>query len=440
MSQHDGDYDEMVGRILHAAADLADPADDGLDRIRARLETPYPRPVAWLLTASAEVAGRALSGLLSASARLQAVLAAASERLRAGLGARLAPPPRAGPAGHEHEVVTRLQDMPGWSFRASGGEVLDGAAPLRLPGLLRRSLPASRADRGSPWRGVRWRRLAPAAAAVLVAAVAATPTALSHVLSGRHGPAWPQQGGSAAESEAAAWVAAQVSRSAGVACDPGMCLVLRAHGVASVDQLGPAAAYPRRASVLVVTPAVRSEYGRRVSSAYAPAVLASFGSGSQLVQVRVTAPQGAAAYMSALRADQHGRRGYASDLLFGGQILISGAAKKQFLAGLVDARLMVAISAVAGAQPIQIVDFGDSGPGASPGVPLRSMDMALDDAAAHMGTAAYASALKAVLTGMRQDPPTRILTLRHGPGGLPVLRVEYAAPTPLGILSGNGAA
>ena len=99
MSQHDGDYDEMVGRILHAAADLADPADDGLDRIRARLETPYPRPVAWLLTASAEVAGRALSGLLSASARLQAVLAAASERLRAGLGARLAPPPRRRPGG-----------------------------------------------------------------------------------------------------------------------------------------------------------------------------------------------------------------------------------------------------------------------------------------------------------------------------------------------------
>ncbi|MGO8978169.1 MAG: hypothetical protein ACLQER_02575 [Streptosporangiaceae bacterium] len=82
MSQRDHDDEEALRLALRAAAESVHPADDGLERIRARLSAPRPWLVAWVLAASAEVAGRALSGLLSARAWLRAVPAAVGERRR----------------------------------------------------------------------------------------------------------------------------------------------------------------------------------------------------------------------------------------------------------------------------------------------------------------------------------------------------------------------
>lgn len=48
---------------------------------------------------------------------------------------------------------------------------------------------------------------------------------------------------------------------------------------------------------------VRSEFGPRLASVYAPIVLASFGSGPNMVAVLATAPDGAAAYRSAAGGD-----------------------------------------------------------------------------------------------------------------------------------------
>ena len=73
MSQHYGDYEDLLRGALHAAVDSAEPAGDGLERIRARLTTPHPLPVAWLMAVCSWVARRARGSLDSVSAWLQTV-------------------------------------------------------------------------------------------------------------------------------------------------------------------------------------------------------------------------------------------------------------------------------------------------------------------------------------------------------------------------------
>ena len=64
------------------------------------------------------------------------------------------------------------------------------------------------------------------------------------------------------------------------------------------------------------TAAIRNLFGSRLASAYAPTVLASFGSGKTRIDVRVIAHDGAASYLAALKADLQQRK-------TGGQALAS---------------------------------------------------------------------------------------------------------------------
>src|SRR6516164_5553996 len=73
MSQHSGDFEDFLRGALHAAVDSAEPASDGLERIRARLTTPRPLPVAWLMAMCSWVARYARGSLDSASAWLQTI-------------------------------------------------------------------------------------------------------------------------------------------------------------------------------------------------------------------------------------------------------------------------------------------------------------------------------------------------------------------------------
>jgi hypothetical protein len=90
MSQRDRDYDEILRRALHAAADSVEPAEDGLERIRARVTRPRTVPVAWILAGYAEVARRMQGGLQATTAWLKTVPGA----VREGFGAA-----RPGPHG-----------------------------------------------------------------------------------------------------------------------------------------------------------------------------------------------------------------------------------------------------------------------------------------------------------------------------------------------------
>ena len=82
MNQRDRDYEELLRRALRASADSVVPAEDGLERIRARLSTPHPSLVAWMMAGFSEAASRAAAGLQSASDWLRPIPGAARERLR----------------------------------------------------------------------------------------------------------------------------------------------------------------------------------------------------------------------------------------------------------------------------------------------------------------------------------------------------------------------
>jgi hypothetical protein len=234
---------------------------------------------------------------------------------------------------------------------------------------------------------------------------------------------------------AVAWIAAQVSRTAVVSCDPVMCRALEAHGIPAGQLLElQRAANPLSSAVIVATAAVRGQFAGQLSSEYAPDVIRIFGSGSLRIEIRVIAAHGAAAYKSALATDLRARKTSGAQLLSSPRIGVSAMAARQLSSGQVDARLLVTIAGLAALEPIRIVTFGYSAPGASAGIPLRSADIADTGQTARM-RAAYVHTILTFLHG--QSAPylaarTGILRLA---GGQLILRIEFAAPSPLGLLN-----
>jgi len=230
----------------------------------------------------------------------------------------------------------------------------------------------------------------------------------------------------------AAWVASQVSRAKLISCDPVMCRALRADGVPAADLLvlRPGGGNPLHSSVIVVTPAVTKMMGIEFLAADAPAVIASFGSGSRQDSVRVIYPQGAAAYAAALRRDIADRKANESTLLENPRVTAPPAARRLLQQGQVDPRLLLTLAQLASQWPLSIVAFGDRAPGASPGVPLRSADLAVTGDA--VGQVQQMSAYVHQLQDYFAVARIRALRLANGQD---VVQVEFAAPSPLGVLN-----
>jgi hypothetical protein len=245
----------------------------------------------------------------------------------------------------------------------------------------------------------------------------------------------PPTAQAAVRAQAAAWVAGQVSPDVTVSCDAVMCAALQAHGfpAGKLVMLGPTSPDPVPSDLVVETSTVRALFGSSLAREWAPAALASFGSGTTVITVRVVAPHGAAAYQTSLNADLADRRRSGAALLNQSRITVSVTARSQLVAGQVDSRLLLALASLAGHQPIDIVRFENPGPGASPGVPFRLADLAESVPAAHMDTTAYWHAAWAVLSAA--DPlirPARALsgTLQ----GQAVLQIQFTAPSPPGTI------
>ena len=161
----------------------------------------------------------------------------------------------------------------------------------------------------------------------LVGGLAGTSSQAPRAPSPGTGPAASAAG---AQARAAAWITAQVSGNAMVACYAPMCAALQEHGVAAgrLMPLRSAAASPLGASVLVTS---RSAAGQ-LASRYAPALIASFGSGGTRVEVRAVEPGGVSAYRAALRADIAARGAAGSQLLRNPRIRFTGADAAQLRA------------------------------------------------------------------------------------------------------------
>jgi hypothetical protein len=291
-------------------------------------------------------------------------------------------------------------------------------------------------------RLVRRRALAAGLPVVIVAAAAAAVTltlARQHSAGDRHPAvtALLREASTAAaarnRTHAAAWMAAQVSRGVIVACDPLMCSVLRRDGfpAGDLEVLGTGARDPLGSGLVVSTTALRSELGPRLASVYAPAVLASFGSGTSSVTVRVTAPDGAAAYLSAAHADLVARVHDGDQLRRNGNVHLLPASQAELAAGQVDSRLLMTLAALAHSVPVYVHQFSGLGPAASAGTPMRTMTISAAVVLPHH--ASYTGAVLAFLQA--QQAPFLATATVSGTGAATVLQIAFTAPSPLGLLS-----
>ena len=237
----------------------------------------------------------------------------------------------------------------------------------------------------------------------------------------------------AARDQAAVWVARQVAPSAIVACDPAMCAALQASGVPAgrLLMLGTAAADPLGSDVVVATPAVRTQFGARLETVYAPAVIASFGSGAARIDIRAVAPDDAAAYAAALAADRSARVSAGRQLLRNRRIQAGSGVRAALRAGEVDARLLAMFAALAAEQPLRILALADPSPGVvSLAAPYRGAEIA----PGHAGTKT-AARVRAMLSFLRAQRLPYLPT-QAALAGPSALNIEYSAPSPLGLLSG----
>ena len=324
-----------------------------------------------------------------------------------------------GPAGPVRRPAGQAE--PSWGRVLVNTVKLGVSRRLRADGVRRRRARGSR-----PWpTGRRWRfaalvlTLAGAAVIVLwlVGGLAGTPSRAARVPAASAGPPSLAAG---AQARAAAWIAGQVSGNAIIACDPGMCAALQEQGVVAgrLMPLRSAAAGPLGASVLAISP---SAGGQRAGQ-YAPALIASFGSGRNRVEVRAVEPGGGSAYRAALRADLAARRAAGSQLLRNSHIRFTGPDAGQLRAGNVDARLLATLAALASQYSFRVTAFGD----ASPGAPVLFREVSMTGAGRGLAAAALAM-IRA------QNPP--YLPAHAAAVGQTGLSIEFAAPSPLGLLS-----
>jgi hypothetical protein len=243
-----------------------------------------------------------------------------------------------------------------------------------------------------------------------------------------------QRAEAANEATAALWIAQQVSRTVVIACDPQMCSALAHRGfpASNTERLGPTAPIPTGSTLVIDTEAVQHLFGTSLAADYAPAILTTIGSGPAEITIRVVAPHGTARYDQQLAADVALRKQYGQALAGASRVKTTATARAELTSGQVDVRLVLAITAVAAKVPVDIVDFGNVATDPSSGVPLRYVDLAEQVPAAHLSSPAYIKTVLAALNSAN-DPYRYLWTQTLRVGGVAVLRVDFAAPSPLGL-------
>jgi len=333
------------------------------------------------------------------------------------------------------------------SAEPSWGQVLTTTVSLWLSRRRQRGVPrpARHLSRRAA-RGLRLAVLLLALTGVTVTALRLTGASARAARSSSAGRAHPARARQAASgraaatvrARAAAWIAGQVSNDETIACDPVMCAALQAQGVAAgrLLAIGPTASLSS-ADVIVASLAIRRQFGGQLSYDYAPRLLASFGSGADLIDVRAAFPGGVAAYNAALQADSAARMSAGEQLLRSRRLMVSPQGAAELKAGAVDTRLLVMIAALASLQPLRVVAFGD----ASPGVTMTATDLPLREvtitSADGRGGPAGLAPVLAMVRAQRVPYQPAYAAIVNSPAGPAELLIEFAAPSPLGLLTGG---
>jgi hypothetical protein len=240
---------------------------------------------------------------------------------------------------------------------------------------------------------------------------------------GKPGPFAPSQTASTNRALAAAWIIQQVSPGVTVSCDPVMCRQLREDGfpAARLRTLTAAVRSPLGPGLVVSTPALRDQFGTSLAAAVAPLAIAGFGSGAEQVAVRVTAPDGAAAFKSQLAAEHAFLVSAGAQLLRDQNIQAAPAARAVLLAGGADSRLLATLSVLAAGMPVRLTAFEDPPPEASSAVPLRGAEIGASSPA---GIAAVLAFLHAQQGAYR---PAAVAVARNA-SGQSLVTVRFDAP------------
>jgi hypothetical protein len=355
-------------------------------------------------------------------------------------GARLV-----GPMPPQVPALAAGERTPAGARRARPGSPARGGDGLIGPGGASGSR-AARHGRRLRWRG---RAAVIAAAALLGAGVGVLAVNLprhgsADRLSGSAGPSVSNPAGgnpvspglsaaATARNAAIAWVVQQVSQAAVVSCDQQMCQDLATAGFPSGDllPLGPTSNDPLGSALVVVTAAIRAQFGSRLTSVYAPATIASFGSGNSRIDIQLVYPGGTASYDAAEQSALQDRKAAGAELLANSQITASSSARAQLLGGDVDPRLPQLLAVMAESHPVSIVDFVDASPGGGPASLLRSVDLATSVSGANLSRAAYVSWVQSLMAAQRSQylPASVQQVPLHR--GQTALRIGFRAPSPL---------
>jgi hypothetical protein len=233
---------------------------------------------------------------------------------------------------------------------------------------------------------------------------------------------------SAAQSQAVAWIASQVSSAAIIGCYPAICASLQSQGVSATRliPLGSSLSGVLSTDVIATLPSADA----RLVDRYAPALIASFGSGTSRVEIRAVAAGGAAAYQSALRADLQARKSAGSQLLRNSHLRFTAIDAARLAAGEVDSRLLATLAALSSQFTLRVTAFSDSAPGA----PLLFRQVTVASDGQGDGAARLAAALAMVNAQETPYLPARSAIV-HLRAGRPVLLIEFASPSPVGLLS-----
>jgi len=347
------------------------------------------------------------------------------EKTASSEGASVAPPEPASAARPESAPAASPEPR-----RGSGGGLTGGGH-------------ASRPRSG--WRGIgrawwRWRAVALLTSLLLVAVASGLAFTLSRPGASWEGPAAGHAGTSqklaaaaAARTQAITWILHQVSRSALVSCDFQVCadLAFRDFPSANIVPLGTVSNDPLRSDLVVATADVRAQFGGRLASVYAPAIIASFGSGNARIDIRLVFPGGAKGYRAVQHTALRARIAADAQLLTNSNIALSARARAQLLSGDIDPRLPPLIVPMAAGHPLRIVDFFNQSPGGGPASLLRWADLAAAVPASHLTRAAYVRWMRTFIDAQRapyRPAWAQQVTLTNGQT---VLRIGYGAPSPL---------
>jgi hypothetical protein len=242
-----------------------------------------------------------------------------------------------------------------------------------------------------------------------------------------------------ARKQAASWVAEQVNPDETVGCEPVMCTALQAAHIQAnrLIMLGPSQPDPLGSEILLDTATLQAQFGPRLESVYAPVSLAAFGSGAARIEVRFVTPNSAHIYLAELARDVAARKAAGTEMLRNHSIHASPLASHQLIAGQVDTRLLVTLVTLAHSHPVDIISFGTSQAGASPGVPLRSAEIAGAPGPGSTPAASVQTLRNFISTQQPPYRPSAIVAVKTA-SRRTVLRVEYPAPSLLGLLGPHG--